>query len=76
MSTLVRTWNQARTLEADKTVWAFGAVLMAGAAINVLPIASGAVAYYAATKAESKFLRVLSVAGCIAGILLGVIAAI
>ena len=76
MTTIARTLQEVRAFEMDQTSWAVTAVFLSAAAINVVPIACGGAAYYAASKADSKFLRVVAVASTFLGIVLGVMAAI
>ena len=76
MTTLVSTLNRARTVEMDQTSWAVVAIMFSAAAINVVPIACGGAAYYAASKADSKFLKAVAAASTFTGIILGVMAAI
>ncbi|MFC1595941.1 hypothetical protein ACFL4D_01495 [Candidatus Margulisiibacteriota bacterium] len=74
MTTLARTWQGTKTTISEHTVWATASILMSAAAINFIPVASGAIAFYAASKSQNSFLKVLSIVSGLTGIMLGVLA--
>lgn len=76
MTTLTGTLQRTRTVEMDQTTWAVSAIFLSAVAVNLVPIAFGGAAFYAASKADSKFLKVVAAFSTVTGIVLGVMAAI
>jgi len=76
MATLVATLNRAKAVDVEKAVWGMAAVLMSGVAVNILPIVSGGIAYYAASRIQNTALKALAITALITGVVLGVLAAI
>lgn len=71
MTNLVATLSRVKEINTEKAAWALASILMSGVALSVLPAVAGVVAYYSARKAGSMTLRVLAVAGAIAGLVQG-----
>ncbi|MFH1429505.1 MAG: hypothetical protein ABIH39_07155 [Candidatus Margulisiibacteriota bacterium] len=76
MTTLTNVLSQQRVQVKDETKWAVASILISALAVNIVPVVTGAAAFYLASKAGSTFLKGVSVAAAISGIVLGILSAI
>jgi hypothetical protein len=74
MTALVMTANKVKAVDVEKALWMVSSIGLSMAAVNVVPLLCGAVAFYAAGKAGNKILQVAAVVSAIAGVILGVMA--
>ncbi|MFC1477920.1 hypothetical protein ACFL57_00490 [Candidatus Margulisiibacteriota bacterium] len=76
MTTLTSVLRQEKVQVKDETTWAVASILMSALAINIVPVVTGAAAFYLASRAGSTFLKGVSILAATGGIVLGVLAAI